>query len=303
MKHKLFILSCLFALLSAEPRQEIRQGKVNVYFAEKDKHIASIAAKAVAEQQERLETRYGLSVRTMRIFIAKNKEQYSQLSGTSSPVWSAGLASHDRMLVKSPSFSRQTVAEFRRTLLHETVHLAVADLELPVWFNEGFAQYESENFSLNHKVIISRAVWQNALLPFGEIEHLSRMQKRDAELAYAQSLAAVSFLIEKYGIELLSKCLYFTKKYTHFQTGFRNAYLMPPEIFERQWRSNAEKRYRFYIILDMRGVFWMLITLLFLLAYLFSRLRRWRLLKKWEQEEEEESLLLNESEAAENEQS
>ncbi|MDZ7820958.1 MAG: peptidase MA family metallohydrolase [Candidatus Marinimicrobia bacterium] len=279
MKRKLFTLIWLFTFLAAAPRQEMQQGKVRVYFAEKDRHIAVIAVKAAAGQQERLTDRYGLSVRNMHIYIAENAQQYSQLSGTSSPVWSAGLASHDRMLVKSPSFSRQTLAEFRRTLRHETVHLAVSGLELPVWFNEGFAQYESEDFSLNHKVLLSRAVWQKGFIPFREIEHLTRMQKRDAELAYAQSLAAVSYLVGQYGPELLAKCLYFTKKYAHFSTGFRNAYLMPPEAFERQWREEAEKRYRFYIILDMRGAFWMLITLLFLLGYLLFRLRQHRLLK------------------------
>jgi hypothetical protein len=290
MKLKVMILCCLFITLSAAAREEIQRDGVHIYFAEKDRNIAVMTAEDIAAQQDRLKERYGLSVQPVHIYIAKDEEEYRKLAGSSSPLWSAGLASGDRMLVKSPAFSRQTITEFRRTLLHETVHLALNGLELPRWFNEGLAQYESENFGLRHKIRISRAVWQDELILFREIENLMRMPAAKADLAYAQSIAAVDHLIGKYGVQLCTKCLYFTKKYTHFSTGFRNAYLMSPEVFERQWREHVKDEYRLYILLDVRGTFWLLITGLFLLGYLATRVRRRHLLKKWEQEDEANSL-------------
>ncbi|MBW6458704.1 MAG: hypothetical protein K0B52_06035, partial [FCB group bacterium] len=81
-----------------------------------------------------------------------------------------------------------------------------------------------------------------------------------------------------------------SKNYEHFPTGFRNAFLMTPVEFERHWQEQAKKRYRIYVLLDVGSSFWVLLTVLFILGYVLTRFRRWKLLKKWEQDESQSEL-------------
>jgi hypothetical protein len=287
MKHKIHIFILFFSFLSASSFQQITQDHISVYFEEKDRIIAGSALQTVYVQQDRLQKQYRLSPRYMHIYIAPDENSYRQMAGSSSPLWSAGLASGDRMLIKSPSFSGQTLPAFRKTLRHETVHLSLSAYDLPVWFEEGLAQYESGDLGLSKIMILSRAAWQRQFIPFRDIEQLTRMSARDAELAYAQSLSAIDHLIRHFGVELLARSLDLTKTYDDFNKGFRNAYLMSAENYERLWREYATKRYRFYLFTDLGAFFWPLTVVLFILGYFLTRLRRRKLLKQWERDERE----------------
>ena len=285
MKLKIHIFILFFSFLSASSFQQIAQDHISVYFEEKDRNIAASALQTVYEQQERLQKQYGLPSRNMHIYIAPDENSYRQMAGSASPLWAAGLAGGDRMLIKSPSFSTQTLPAFRKTLRHETVHLSLSGYDIPVWFEEGLAQYESGDWDFSKKMILSRAAWQRQFIPFRDIEQLTRMSAREAELAYAQSLSAIDRIISHFGVELLARSLDLTKTYDDFNKGFRNAYLMSTEDYERLWQEYAVKRYRFYLFTDLGAFFWPMTVVLFILGYFLTRLRRRKLLKQWERDE------------------
>ena len=236
IKHLCLILA-IFTFLNAFPDEQISFNDVHVYFAEKDRKIADISLDIVQHQRERLSNQYGLTPKPIHIHIADEQKVYNKLSGDSSPAWSVGLASHDKMLVKSPSFSRQTLKDYKQTLLHETAHLAVHDIPLPVWFNEGFAQYEAGQFDLRKKVDVSRAFWQGQLDHAYEIEYLMYVDQNKAEIMYAQSVAMFDFLVDYFSIGLVGKCLQYAQEYNDFEKGFKNAFLMDTKSFETLFRE------------------------------------------------------------------
>lgn len=285
----LYIFLALITLLFAVPDKELSLDKVHVYFAEKDGKIAQMALETVHAQQIRLTEQYGLDLKPIHIYIADDPDIYRRYAGSHSPVWSAGLASDDRMLVKSPSFSRQSPAVFQKTLLHETVHLAVSGIPLPLWFNEGFARIEAGQFDLHDRVLVSQAFWRHDLMKDYEIAQLNQMDHLKAEIAYAQATARVDHLLSYFGVELVGKCLNFSKEYNSFQKGFTNAFLMTPARFEEHWPEEAAKSYRYYILLDQRNL-WMITPILLLLGFILTKVRRRKLMDSWENEEEEETL-------------
>jgi hypothetical protein len=285
MKLKILILSVLFVFLTATPFLQMQESNILVFYHQKDHETALITLEVLKNAQMRLQKNYGLQPRHIQIYIAGSASEYEQLAGSDSPVWSSGLASGDRMLVKSLSFSRQTMKEFRSTLIHEHVHLSLSPYTVPVWFNEGLAQYEAGTFDLQQKIQLSRALMSGSLMSLWEIEGLYEMPRNKAGLAYAQSVAAVDLLISRYGPALIEKNLYFTEKYSDFSLAFRNTYLMSPEHFEKILQQSFKQRYRFYILLDINGMFWLVLTALFILGYVLTRIRRYRLMRKWEQEE------------------
>ena len=275
----------IFSFLFAMPNQQLTLDNIHVYYAENDAKIAEISARIVNEQQQRLSRQYQLDIRPLHIYIADNSNTYKQYSGSSSPVWSMGLASDNHMLVKSPSFSRQTLRGFQHTLLHETVHLTVEGIPLPVWFNEGFAQYEAGQFDLHKRILVSRAVWRDDLMSLNKIEYLIQMNQSQAEIAYAQSVAMFDYLNEYFGVGLVGKCLFYAKKYQNFEKGFKNAFLMSPEKFEKLWQNNVKKRYRFYLLLDLNKLIWIIALLILILGFILSKTRRRKMLKEWENSE------------------
>lgn len=117
------------------------------------------------------------------------------------PAWAIGRADYDAREIDGYVQSREA---FLTTLLpHEMTHLILADFigrdRLPLWLNEGFAQWEQ----LRH---------QGSILPLGgrevyKLEELMRMDIRhDADtrrvaLFYAQTASVVGFLIRQYGGE------------------------------------------------------------------------------------------------------
>jgi len=281
----IFILLLLFSFLFATPNKQLTLDNIHVYYAENDTKIAEASSKIVNKQLLRLSEQYHLDVRPLHIYIADNSDTYKKYSGSSSPVWSVGLASDDRMLVKSPSFSRQTIRDFQQTLLHETVHLALDGIPLPVWFNEGFAQYEAGQFSLHKRVLVSQAFWGQDLMSFYKIEHLMQMDQKKAEIAYAQSVAMIDYLIDYFGVGLVSKCLIYTHEYQDFEKGFKNAFLMDTQTFEKHWREKAKSQYRFYVLLSQNNFFWVITPILLILGFILTKARRRRLLKEWENAE------------------
>lgn len=285
MKPKILFLVLLFSFICAQEKRQIATEQVRIYHSRCDSTIAAIALRILEEKQEKLQEVYGLEKAYIEVYIAADQAEYARLAGSASPHWSIGLSAGNRMLVKSPSFSRQSLQEFQKTLLHECVHLALSEYPLPLWFNEGLAQYEAGTFSMEQKILLARTVLANAFLTFRQIEELQEMSANRAGLAYAQSVSAVDFLISNYGTELLEKYLLFSKKYNDFSTAFRNTYLMTPEHFEKRWQDYVKKRYRFYLALDLRGTFWLFLSCLLILGYILTKLRRRRILKRWEQEE------------------
>jgi hypothetical protein len=288
MSIKIITILLIFTVLFAVPDKQMSLGDIQVNYADKDARIAEIALSIVHDQHQRLITRYGLDPKPLHIVIADDPATYKAYSGSNAPIWSVGLASHNRMLVKSPSFSRQSMKDFQQTLLHETVHLAVEKIPLPVWFSEGFAQYEAGQFDLRQRIMVSRAVWRHDLDWAYEIEYLMQMDHDKAEIMYAQSVAMVDDLIRYFGVELVGKCLYYSKELSSFEKGFTNAFLMSPAQFEKLFWEHAGKQYRYYILLDQSNLIWILAPLLLILGFILTRVRRRKILAKWAEEEFEE---------------
>ncbi|MFA6618633.1 MAG: hypothetical protein WCT23_06165 [Candidatus Neomarinimicrobiota bacterium] len=286
MKAKfIFLFIAMSAFLLALPNKQLSQEHIHVFFAEKDRRIAEISLNTVQKQHETLGLKYDLDINPLFVYIADSENSYRRLAGSSSALWSMGLASGDKLLVKSPSFSRQSFNDFQKTLLHETAHLSVSDTPLPVWFNEGFAQYHSGQYDLRKRILVSRAFIGKNIIPLSHIEYLMQMKQDKAEIAYAQSVAMFSYLVEYFGEGLVGKCVQLSKEYQDFDRAFSAAFLMSPEHFMQVWQRNTESSFRPYIFLDQHNLIWILAPIMLVIGFILMKYRSKKLLAKWEAEE------------------
>mgnify|MGYP000047099392 CR=1 FL=1 len=291
MKRKLLTIIFLsLTLLFAVPNREITKDHIHVYFSEKDQRIAEASLDIVLKQHELLSKKYGLDIKPLRVYIADSEKVYKSFAGNNSAIWSVGLASDDKLLVKSPSFSRQSIANYKKTLLHETAHLSVSNMPLHVWFNEGYAQYYAGQNDLHKHILVARAFFGQHIIPLHQIEYLPAMNHDKAQIAYAQSVAMFSYIVDYFGEGLVGKCLQLSKEKQNFSKAFQAAFLMTPEQFEKHWKEKNRKAFRFYLFMDQNNIIWILAPIIVIIGFILARIRYRRKMEEWEKEEEEEEI-------------
>ena len=95
-------------------------------------------------------------------------------------------------------------SELARVLKHELTHSFLSSLaggRCPTWLNEGLAQMMEPHYSSNFAQPLAALFQQRKEIPFAVLEHpFIRFSDVQAQVAYAESLSAVDYLRERYGM-------------------------------------------------------------------------------------------------------
>lgn len=226
------------------------------------------------------------------IIIVESSDDFKLFSQSSLPDWTgaAYLTSHDIILLKNQTLVNSKL-NFEKDFRHELSHLFFQKKfqgeNIPLWYNEGLAEYLSgESIDLHSGLVLSNAIWAKTIIPFNMIDSLLFFSQQRAELAYAQSLSAVLFLKEK---------LQDKKKWEDFQEaivqdGWSSTFLSYMNIdeidFEVAWYRSIDAKYRWLFILNIENLIWVALLLVLILGMYLIRYRNKKLLKKWEYEEQ-----------------
>ena len=166
----------------------------------------------------------------VKIYIYPDRPSF--LKATGQPTWSEGMADYKNKQVISYVWSKGFIESL---LPHEIAHLVFRDFvgfqgEIPLWLDEGVAQWEEEAKRKDMKNLIQRNFQQDNLLLVSDImklniDHLKDKQgiliratrtKDDKDgviflsannlidIYYLQSVSLVGYLIEKFGSNAFS---------------------------------------------------------------------------------------------------
>ena len=246
----------------------------------------------INQNVNRMEEFYNIkSEFTVNIFIVKSPKEFKFYSQSSLPDWTgaAYLSTQDIILLKKPVGEKPKL-NFERDFLHELSHLYFEKkfhgVNIPVWYNEGLAEYLSgKKIDLHSGLILSNAIWAKTIIPLNAIDSLLSFPQQKAELTYVQSLSAVLFIKEKLN----------EPKWHDFQdvildkgwpTAFITTLKMDEIDFEISWYKHIVDKYRWLFILNVENLIWILLLLVLALGMYLVRNRNKKLLKKWEFEEE-----------------
>ena len=226
------------------------------------------------------------------IEIPASQTDYNTSAGSNIPEWSNALymPSQRRMILKKPEwFSSEE--NFEQVISHELSHLffhqKYGHSAIPLWFNEGLAEYLSDKrIEMPEGVIIANAIFTRIIIPLMNIDSLLLFNSGRARLAYLESLTAIQFLesiissrgnewdefmemVNQAGFEITLKS--FT---TYDQVDF--------EIFWYRWLS---EKYKWFIILNWENLIWIFMTIVLLGALYAVRYRNKKTLEDWENDE------------------
>ena len=216
----------------AEDWQELKSEHFIVYFMQDDKFAHDLLYKAEVYYKQIASdigyARYsGFWTWDKRVKIYIYPDHASFLKATGQPEWSQGMADYKNKKIISFTWS----SNFLSSLLpHEMTHLIFRDFvgfkgEVPLWLDEGVAQWEEEEKRIRIKAIASQLLKNTMFLSIQDLTKLDIRRMQADEIVYIrsipqregpddvlflsgdklvhtyyiQSASLVGFLIEKYG--------------------------------------------------------------------------------------------------------
>lgn len=239
-----------------------------------------LAAKALGTQIERERDRLvGVLGRdwtgVTEVRIGRGREEFERLAlpGGEPPPWAAALAYPERnvILLESIGLSEPTGSV---TLRHELSHVALGQLgrQWPHWFQEGMAMYlTNESPLVARHAILYRALSQDRLFHFEHLAAQWPIHPLDVEIAYAQSLAFVTFLLEEHDAAGFGEMFDHVGKGEPFELAFAKAFHSSLNVEEQRWREFAARRYSWLPLVTGGSALWGLSALICVAAYLRRR--------------------------------
>jgi len=279
-----FLLFCILLNAMGNTKEEwlnLQSGRIRVFFHDKDFNAAKKYLKISVESSEKMAKRLGASLpEEVRIVIAGSQNEFDKLTGGVIPEWGAGAARPaDRLIiVKSPSFYDRTKSA-EKVITHELSHVLLAYLTdnriIERWFDEGLAQYQSGEGGINSIVSIGRAVVTNNLIPLDNIDYVLQFQREKASLAYAESRAAVDFIVRTGGQKSIRNLLSEMSAGKNLNDAIYSEMKMNVQDFQNEFFADIKRRYKWAILLDTRLIISLLFIVFFMAAYLnFLRKKR-----------------------------
>lgn len=276
-----FIFHLLGSLVFSDGLQ-LRFRNITIVSDRGDSTLLKQARVLVDQEQSGYNMKYGLKLdQPLKIHFYYDKEELgSRLHAV--PYWSAGIA---RSGSEVHIFGRNR-SQWLSILKHELFHalLGQNEVSVPVWLNEGLAQWQAGQMDWGGFVELGTATARQNLIPLVDLDVILSFNHKRASLAYGQALDATKFLINRHGESILPYLL------GSDDLGFRERFKAETGEdlidFEIEWRQSMEARFWFFKVSQIPGLLWAFSPLIVILAWFLKRQRGKQKLKEWEQEED-----------------
>jgi hypothetical protein len=245
--------ACALSPVLASDFNEFQRGHFIIYASDRD--LASRLSWKAEYHYKRIIRHLG--VRKFRpwededkcpIYIYETKEDY--LKATGAPVWSEGLAQYQPFRFSSYAGAPNL---FVSTLPHEMTHmllyLFMNKKPIPVWLNEGMAQFEEEGRSTisQRKRLIKQHVRDEDYIALKELLNMQRVPEDNVGLFYAESASVIDHLLTDNIRTNFGKFLTRLKKGQPVEKALKKVYQWKYKKgiteLEQRWLEFVNKRY------------------------------------------------------------
>jgi len=233
----------------------------------------------------------------VEVRVARTPQELARLTpvGLPPPEYAEGVAyARVRLIVLSlvaPNAAEPPVLTevLKHELAHVALHDAVGGMQVPRWFNEGFAVHASGESSLVRTRTLWTATLGNRVLPMSELDKTFPAHSELAGIAYAQSADFVRFLLRRQDRDRFQMFIERVGRGEKFERAIQDAYASDLRRLEFQWREEIKKRYSWAPVLLGGGLLWVGAIVLVALAWWKRRRDSKRTLARWTREEAAEA--------------
>lgn len=215
------------------------------------------------------------------IRVGLGRQEFSQLAlgGTKPPDWTRAYSyPEENVIVLEASSLSDSDAD--AILRHELLHVALGQLggDWPRWFHDGLAMFVTgQRHSFSQYAALFQALHQDRIFSFQDLKDRWPEQPEDVQIAYAQSVSFVNFLVERHGLAALGELIDgVVDDGRSFETSFARAFKASIWFEEMSWRAQLPSRYSWLPLVTSSSALWAFLAIACVAASLRLRVRRRR---------------------------
>lgn len=237
------------------------------------------------------EAKLGFSYpRTLRVQLFRSHESFSRAvvaaGGRPKPPHIAAVAfgHKDLIILKSRAWTSNQNESLETIFQHELAHCFIGHLErlrpmsrIPLWLNEGVAQWVSEAIFWGKAEVLDRARASGSVIPLAELERNFPDEEGASQLAYAQSLALVRHIAEqRRDRRNVADLLDLTSRGVDMDTALRAVIGVDRKGLEEDWLRGQRRFFGLSVgqLMEFSFGIFILVATLLLIAVNRSRRRR-----------------------------
>lgn len=185
-------------------------------------------------------------------------------------------------------------AIIKHELCHLLLHKNIKDHNLPMWLDEGIAQWVSGGLAdiiMNRYSVLDEAVFSNRLIRLKYLEKGFPDDGRRLTLAYAESKSLTDYIISEYGPGGLLRLLDYLKEGEGINSAVQKAYAITFDELEKRWYDRLKKRATIltFLINNLYEILFFLSALLLIYGFIRVIIKK-RAYEEYEDEDEDNEL-------------
>jgi len=223
----------------------------DVYFSTKGKYLAEFTTKAAEHALASLQKSYNYKINNRITIIIYNSTNDFQETNTTDQYLSEGIEGFTEL------FKNRVVIQFvgsykdfRHLIHHELSHAVLNDMfyggsiqniianrisiTLPLWFNEGMAEYQALGWDVNTDMFIR---------DISISEHLPDIQQLNGFLAYRGGQSLFYYISKKYGKEKIGELINKVKGTGSIEAGFKASLGLSIKELNKRWKKYIKQTY------------------------------------------------------------
>ncbi len=229
----------------------IQTNHFDIYFDEQGDALAEFTAYAAEAALEKILESFNYNINNRITLIVYNSQNDFQETNVTDSYLSEGIQGFTEL------FKNRVVVQFtgsykalRHLIHHELSHAVINDmyyggslqnvisnnitLQVPLWFNEGLAEYQALGWNIEEDMFIRDAA-------IGE--YLPDVQQLSGFFAYRGGQAVFFYIAKKYGKEKIGELIHKLKGVGNINEAFKQTLGLSIKDFNERWKKDIKRTY------------------------------------------------------------
>lgn len=229
----------------------IQTDHFDIYFSQNGDNLAEYTSKIAEESLASIEKSFDYKINNRISIIVYNSHNDFQETNITDEYLSEGIEGFTELFKNRVVIQFMgSYKEFRHLIHHELTHAVVNDMfyggsvqniisnnitvNLPTWFNEGMAEYQSLGWDINTDMFIRDAAIS---------EYLPDIQNLNGYFAYRGGQSVFYYIAKKYGKEKIGEIVNKTRGSGSVEEGIKGSIGLSLEELNERWKKDIRKTY------------------------------------------------------------
>jgi len=229
----------------------IQTDHFDIYFSSKGRDLAEFTSKAAESALASIQESFKYKINNRVTIIVYNSQNDFQETNVADEYLTEGIEGFTELYKNRVVIQFQgSYKAFRHLIHHELTHAVINDMfyggsiqniiannitvNIPLWFNEGMAEYQSLGWDVNTDMFIRDAAIN---------EYLPDLKNLSGYFAYRGGQTVFNYIADKYGKEKIGELVNKVRNTGNVEEGFKSAIGLNLEEFNERWQKDVKRTF------------------------------------------------------------